>query len=282
MTGRDRLVLMGIAVLAILAGGWLLLVSPERKEAAAAESKIETARTQLQTAQAQAASERSAEARYASAYVSVVKLGKAVPPEQEVPSLVYELEQASHQHSIDFNSITSSSTASSSSTSSSSTSSSSTSSSSSASGAAAATAAPAAFTQMPFTFVFKGSFFGLAHLLGQIDGLARTTTANGGSAKTSDTSASTPTGVQVNGRLLTIQGVSLAIESQGGSSAKSSNSASELAATITATAYVLPASQGLTGGATAAGPAGSSAAAPAASAASSNTPANPAVIEGRP
>jgi hypothetical protein len=272
MTGRDRLVVMAIAVLAILAGGWLLLVSPERKEAAAAESKIETARTQLQTAQAQAASERSAEARYASAYVSVVKLGKAVPPEQEVPSLVYELEQASHQHSIDFNSITSSSTASSSSTSSS----------SSASGAAAATAAPAAFTQMPFTFVFKGSFFGLAHLLGQIDGLARTTTANGGSAKTSDTSASTPTGVQVNGRLLTIQGVSLAIESQGGSSAKSSNSASELAATITATAYVLPASQGLTGGATAAGPAGSSAAAPAASAASSNTPANPAVIEGRP
>ena len=34
MTGRDRMVIMAIAVLAILAGGWLLAVSPERKEAA--------------------------------------------------------------------------------------------------------------------------------------------------------------------------------------------------------------------------------------------------------
>jgi hypothetical protein len=262
MTGRDRLVLMCIAVLAVLAGGWLLLVSPERKQAAQAQSKIESARQQLQTAQSQAASERSAEARYASAYVSIVRLGKAVPPLEEVPSLVYELEQASKQRSIDFNSIVSSGV------------------SSGPTASANATAAPpSAFTQMPFTFIFKGSFFGLAHLLGQVDGFARTTSTGGGASADASSSA-TPTGVQVSGRLLTIQGVNLAIEDQGSSSSKSP-SGSELTATITATAYVLPASQGLTGGATAAGPAGS-AAASAASAAASSSSTSPAVIQARP
>jgi hypothetical protein len=266
MTGRDRLVLMTIAVLAVLAAGWLLAVSPERKQAAQAQTQIEAARQQLQSAQTQAASERSAEAHYASAYVSVVKLGKAVPPLQEVPSLVYELEQASSQRSIDFNSITSSAATSGSAA--------------TAAASTSASAAPASFTQMPFTFVFKGSYFGLAHLLGQIDGFARTTSAAGGSASATDTSSSTPTGLQVDGRLLTIQGVNLAIESQGSSSSKST-SGSELSATITATAYVLPAGQGLTAGATPAGPAGS-AAASAASAAASSSSTTPAVIEARP
>jgi hypothetical protein len=264
MTGRDRLVIMTIAVLAVLAGGWLLAVSPERKQAAQAQAQIESARQQLQSAQAQAASERSAESRYASAYVSVVKLGKAVPPLQEVPSLVYELQQASDQRSINFNSI-SNSTSSGSAT--------------AATPAGASTSAAAsAFTQMPFTFVFKGSFFGLAHLLGQIDGFASITSKSQHSATATDASALTPTGVQVNGRLLTIQGVSLAIEGQGVNSKRESGS--ELAATITASAYVLPASQGLTGGATPAGPAGS--AASAASAAASSTPASPAVIQAKP
>lgn len=265
MTGRDRLVIMSIAVLAVLAAGWLLAVSPERKQAAQAQTQIEGARQQLQTAQAQAASERSAEARYASAYVSVVKLGKAVPPLDEVPSLVYELEQASSQRSIDFNSIASSATGSAAAA-------------APVGASASASASAAVFTQMPFTFVFKGSFFGLAHLLGQIDGFARITSASEHSSTAGDASATTPTGVQVDGRLLTIQGVSLAIEGQGSNSKAASGS--ELAATITATAYVLPAGQSLTGGATPAGPAGS--AASAATAAASGSPASPAVIEAKP
>ena len=59
MTGRDRLVIMAIVVLAVLAGGWLLLVSPERKQAAQAQTQVESARQQLQSAQSQVASARS-------------------------------------------------------------------------------------------------------------------------------------------------------------------------------------------------------------------------------
>jgi Tfp pilus assembly protein PilO len=262
MTGRDRLVIVGLAVLAMLAAGWLLLVSPERQKAAQAQGQVESARQKLQSAQSQVADARSAQASYSSAYASVVRLGKAVPPQQEVPSLIYELEQASNQHAIDFTSIMGSSSGS--------------------SGAAVtATATPAGFSQMPFTFVFKGSYFGLAHLLDQIDGFARITAAGG--TTTAAASSSVPGGVQVSGRLLTIQGVSLALENQGSTGSGSGGTSSgTLSATITATAYVLPASDSLTAGATAAGPAGSSAAQAASSAASSSSPTSPAVIQGTP
>ncbi len=270
MTGRDRLVIMSIAVLAVLAGGWMLLVSPERKQAAEAQSKIEGARQQLQTAQSQAASERTAEAGYAAAYVSVVKLGKAVPPADEVPALVYELDQATGQHSVNFKSIASGNSTASASSSGSAPS-------SSAHTTTAATA-PSAFTQMPFTFVFIGNFFQLAHLLGQVDGFA--------SAISTGTSPATPNGLQASGRLLTIQGVDITNTTEGGGSGGSNG---QLTATITATAYVLPASQGLTNGATPAGPAGvgggpgAAAAASATQAAGSgSSPASPAVVEGNP
>jgi hypothetical protein len=260
MTTRDRMVLIGVVVLAVLGGGWLLAVSPERHQAAAAEAQVQSARQELESAEAKAASARSAQQRYTAAYKSVVRLGKAVPPSEEVPSLIYELEQVSNQHDIDFNSIATGSSGG-----------------AGGGGAAAATtavAAPAGFTQMPFTFTFKGSFEGLAHLLAQIDGFAVRSTAGQ---------------VSVSGRLLTIQGATIDVENGGSSSAAPTDSKASsgsgtsstagsvpLSATITATAYVLPASQGLTGGAAPVGPSAAS------SSASASTPTTPAVVRVTP
>jgi hypothetical protein len=246
MTARDRMVLIGVVVLAVLAAGWLLVVSPERHQAAAAQAQVQSARQQLEGAQALAASARVAQQRYTAAYKSVVSLGKAVPSSDEVPSLIYELEQASNQREVDFNSITASSTSASSSA-------------ASTLGAAAGAAAEAGFTQMPFTFVFKGSFEGLAHLLGEIDGFAQRTT-------TGD--------ILVSGRLLTIQEADITVENQASSGSGASSGKVPLSATITATAYVLPASQALAGGVTPVGPSSTSS--------SSSSPATPAVVRVTP
>ncbi len=246
MTARDRLVLSGVIVLAVLAAGWLLVVSPERKQAAQVQAQVQSARQQLESAQTRATEARSAEQRYATAYVSVVSLGKAVPPSSEVPSLIYELDQASHEREVDFSSIATGTSGSAPS---------STPLSSSSSSSAAAT--PAGFTQLPFTFVFKGSFAGLAHLLGEVEGLVRRTSSGG---------------VQVNGRLLTIQGADVTIENNGQGAAPGT----ALSATITATAYVLPTGQGLTGGVAAVGPGASG------SASSSSLPTTPAVVRAVP
>jgi Tfp pilus assembly protein PilO len=241
MTTRDRLVLIGISTLAVLGLVWLMLVSPERKEASKLSSQITQAKAQLASAEGEAATAHSAHARYSTAYASVVKLGKAVPPSEEVPSLIYQLAQASNQRHVEFSSITNGAAGT--------------------AGAAppptAPAAAAAAFTQMPFTFVFNGSFTDLYHLFRQLD-QATVRTSSGG--------------LRVSGRLLTLQGMKL--EPQSGTTS------GELTGTITATAYVLPASTGLTDGSTPGAPAttsGAASATPASGSAPSAT-APPAVV----
>src|SRR6185312_11753023 len=184
MTTRDRLALIGISTLAVLGIVWLMLVSPERKEASKLGTQITQAKEQLATAESEAATAHGAQARYSAAYASVVKLGKAVPPSEEVPALIYQLAQASNQRRVEFSSITTGS------------------------GTAAPAAAPAAagaaaaggFTQMPFTFVFNGSFADLYHLYRQLD-QATARTSSGG--------------LRINGRLLTVQGMKLEPQSGG-------------------------------------------------------------------
>jgi Tfp pilus assembly protein PilO len=215
MTGRDRIVMMVVVVLIVAVGGWMVVVSPKRKEVKTYEGQLNTAQTQLATAQGELANAKAAQAQYTSAYASVVRLGKAVPPSQEVASLVYQLEQVSNQRSVSFNSIV-------------------TGTGGGAPTAPVAAAATAAFTQMPFTLAFSGSYFSLERLF---HGLTSFTTHSSGGA------------LEVSGRLLTIQSVKLAPEA-----GDKSPSHPKLTGTVTASAYVLPPSQGLTAGATASSP----------------------------
>jgi hypothetical protein len=221
VTTRDRLVLIGVIALALLAAVWLMLVSPERSKASKLSSEVSTASAQLASAQSDAASARAAQQRYSAAYSSVVSLGKAVPASEEVPSLMYQIAQATNAKHVQFTSITTGGGVGGSSSSSPSAS------------TASAAAASAGFTQMPFTFVFGGSFNDLYHLFRQLN------------AATVHTSSG---GLQVSGRLLTLQAVKL-------EPAAAEGSPHQLTGTITATAYVLPASQGLTAGATPSAPA---------------------------
>ncbi len=246
MTGRDRTVLIVVSVLAVLAAGWILVVSPERGSASKLESQVSSAQSELASAEGKLANARSAQAQYASAYTSVVSLGKAVPPGQEIPSLIYELSLASNQKDVEFNSITSGSGA-------------------AGSGKASATAgaavtAAAGFTQMPFTFIFDGSFFKLEQLFHRLDRFASTTSSGG---------------IRVSGRLLTIQSIKLAPAAT--STSGESSGTQMLSGTITASAYQLPAGQGLTGSTTA-----TSGATPAAGSTTSSSPAAPAVARVTP
>jgi hypothetical protein len=227
MTTRDRLVLIAIATFVVLALAWFAVVAPERHKASALEAKVNTASAQLSTAESELGTARAAQARYTAAYSSIVSLGKAVPPSQEIPSLIFQLAQASNRKNVDFSSIVSGGSAASSS--------------SAPSGAPTSPPATTSFTQMPFTFVFNGNFFDLEHLFGQLDHF----TVHKASGE-----------LQVSGRLLTIQSVRLAPATTAESTASG-----RLTGTITATAYVLPATQGLTAGATPSAPAGASASA---------------------
>jgi Type II secretion system (T2SS), protein M len=250
MTARDRLVLAVVVALAVLGAFWVLLVSPERKTANKLSTEVSTASAQLATVQGEAANALVAQQRYSAAYTSVVNLGKAVPPSEEVPSLIYQLAQASNQKNVEFSSITAGASGASATSSSS---------------AATPAAAPTGFTQMPFTFVFSGGFSDLYHLFLQLNKATVRTTSGG---------------LRVSGRLLTLQGVKL--EPAAEEATSGAGGAQKLTGTITATAYVLPASQGLTAGATPSSPTSAAAAASPASstaATSASTPAPAATVE---
>ena len=251
MTARDRIVVMAIAVLAVLGAGWLLVVSPERKHAAGLQNEVNSATSQLAAAEGQLANARAAQARYSSAYASVVNLGKAVPPGREVPSLVYELALASNQRHVDLSSIVYGASGGGG---------------SSAGASQAANASLAGFTQMPFTFVFNGTFNDLYSLFTQLN-RATVRTASGG--------------LQVSGRLLTIQSAKLAPITNLAPAGTGKGGAQLLSGTITATAYVLPAAQGLTGGATSAAP-GSSAAPASSTSSGASSPTAPALARVTP
>jgi Tfp pilus assembly protein PilO len=252
MTGRDRMVLIGVVVLAVLAGAWLLVVSPERQQAGKLDAQVSEARAQLVSAEGLLSNARSAQTQYAAAYASLVSLGKAVPTSDEVPSLIYQLAQASHQKRVEFSSITSGST-------------SGAGSSTPSSAAATPTAAAAGFSQMPFTFVFNGNYFDLEHLFQQLNRFTLRTTSGG---------------LQVSGRLLTIQSVKLAPLASSGLGTGQSASG-QLSGSITATAYVLPAGQGLTGASTATSPTGATTPASSTTGASSS-PTAPAIARVTP
>jgi len=247
MTGRDRMVLIGIVVVALLGAAWMLVVSPERQKAAQLETQVAAAQAQLASAEGKVSSARAAQTQYSAAYASLVSIGKAVPPSDEVPSLIEELSNASNEKRVDFSSITSGAGASS----------------TASTGAATATAA-AGISQLPFSFVFEGSYFDLEHLFNKLTSYA-TLNSSGN--------------LQVNGRLLTIQSVKLAPASTGSEPDKSSGA---LTGSITATAYVLPGSTGGVTGATGTASPAAGAASPAASSAPASSPTSPAIVRVNP
>jgi hypothetical protein len=221
MTARDRTILMVVAALAAVAAFWFLALKPKRAEIGALDGQIATQTQRLQTAQTTVAAGLAAKSAYPRDYATVTELGKALPADDDLPSLLYQLDAASHGTHIEFDSIqratggsTSAAPASSGSTTS-----------GSASGTGAATSAAAlppgatvgaaGLATLPFTFTFTGSFFDLQRLLAGVHGFVRPTDS----------------GVAVRGRLLTVNGVSLVPGAKG---------LAHIEAKIAATAYLAP------------------------------------------
>lgn len=226
MSTRDRTILGVVCLIVAVVAPWLLVISPKRAQATKLQNQIAAVQSQLSTVQTQLAQGERARAAFASSYTTMVRLGEAVPTDDNTPSLIYQLQSAAQQSHVDFQSLTfnagqggSSPTPSS-------------------SGATqtlppGATVGPAGFPVEPFTFTFAGNFFHLANFVGR---LQRFVTASNKK-------------LSVSGRLMSLNGITLAPSSTG---------FPEITATIAATTYLLPASEGLVNGATPAGPASSS------------------------
>lgn len=240
MSARDRVLLVIIAVVGLVGGAWMLLIKPEHKKAQDLGAQIQTLQGQLTTAQGQVSSGLAARAQFASDYAELARLGEALPGDDQVPSLIYQLQSAASAAKVDFRTLqmaTGSSPAPTTPSSSSSSGSSSSGTSSTPTTAPTTNPPPGASTGtagLPteqFTFQFTGSFF---HLSGFFKRLQAFVVANN-------------THISVSGRLLTINAVGLTAGPKG---------FPDIAATVSATTYMAPASETVLNSATPAGPGG--------------------------
>ena len=253
MTTRDRTVILIVAAIVAVAGVWLLVIQPKRDQASKLAGQVTSAQKELNTAQAETAIAEADRTTFARNLQAVARLGEAVPADDDTPSLIYQLQSAAHRARVDFLSLVLNPA-------SSPTPAPTTTTSGSASTSQAVTAmlppgaavGPAGLPTLPFTFTFRGNFFHLANFFSRLERFVVATNRN----------------VSVSGRLMTLNAISLGAAPTG---------FPQITATISATTYLVPADQGLTDGASPAGPSSSSAQTVSGSGSSTSTPAAAAV-----
>jgi Tfp pilus assembly protein PilO len=106
VTTRDRTILMVVGAFVAIAGFWFMALKPKRTDAQAITAKIVTERQRLETAQQTVAAGEQAKAGYAGDYSTVAELGKAIPADDDLPTLLYQLEATARGAHVSFRSLT--------------------------------------------------------------------------------------------------------------------------------------------------------------------------------
>jgi len=264
MKSSDRAILMGLVILGLAAAFWFLVLAPKREQAGELDAQISEVQRELDAQRATVAQAVAARDSYESRYRSLVELGKAVPDDSDTASMIVQIQGLADKAKIRFDGLTLSS----------------------GDGAAQAPAAaetttdqnqkngaeqggdeggaaeaeesaeatptmatateataanlplgatvgPAGLPVMRHELSLTGDFFGVADLMASLDRLVRHDGAK----------------LEVNGRLYTVDGFTMKPSSE------SRSDPPELEVTLTLTSYIVPSSEGLTGGATPTAPA---------------------------
>ena len=223
---RTYRILIGVVVIgAAAAAYWMLLLSPKRQEAADLETKVSVSQAQLTQTRTTLAGYESAKSKYQANYAQLVRLGKAVPTDDDTRSLMVQVDAAAKRSGIDFDNIDL---------------------------VAGATAAPpgsnvataqsttglppgaingGGFAVMPFSLAFVGQFGTLSNFFSRIE---RFVSVDGDK-------------IAVDGRLLRIEKITLTPADTGWPN---------IQAAVAASAYVVPSGTDAAAGATPQSPAG--------------------------
>jgi hypothetical protein len=271
VTKRDRYILLAVVALAVVGAYWFLALAPKRDKLSKLDKDLASAKQTLTQSEQEKVQFAQAQAQFPTLYASLGRLGKAVPANEETPSLLVQLNDAAAKANVDFRSIelkldladklataaastpapaapaagAAGATGATGATGAAGT--------ATASATTPATGAPTgaatgSLQPLPFQYKFEGNFYKLENLIHNVSRLVESRNRE----------------LAISGRLVVIQGFAM----------------KRTKVTIVATSYMLPADQGLFAGATTAGPAGATAATPqpaTATAAGSTTPPTAAV-----
>ena len=227
MTKNIPLLIAVAATAAAVAAFWFLALAPKREQAASLETQVTAKQAEVAAAKVSLAGYEKSRASYPRNYATVVRLGKAVPGDDDVRSLLVQLDAAAGGTGVDFRKIE-------------------------VGGAGGAAAAPAAavagaapvaapppgavsigeagFSAMPFMFGFRGTFTNLSRFFSRLERFVTLRNER----------------MNVTGRLLRLESIDLQVDPLG---------FPRIRAQIGASSYLVPPTQGVTAGATPGGPA---------------------------
>ena len=94
VTRRNSMLLVAVAAVAAVGAYWMLVLSPKREEAVALDTQITAKQAALATAEAEVATYEQARKHYKANYSMVARLGKAVPADDDVRSLLVQVNAA--------------------------------------------------------------------------------------------------------------------------------------------------------------------------------------------
>jgi Tfp pilus assembly protein PilO len=235
--------LLGVVAIAAF---YFLVLSPKREESAKLDAQITKEQSAAEQAESLAKQYEAAKVNYKANYAMVARLGKAVPADDDVRSLLVQIDAAAKKAKVDFRALNVSSTS-------------------------TATAEPpagdgsspapgsvpvgsAGFSAMPFKFAFSGSYFQLSDFFTRLEDFVTVQNDK----------------IDVTGRLMLLGAITVTPDT---------DNVGELKAEIGAATYIVPPTEGVTAGATPDAPSGAAtASAPADSGAAA--PTTPATITG--
>lgn len=217
MTRNTRILIAVVALAAMIGGYWFLLLAPKREEIARLDADITAKQLELDQARQQLGTYEAARKSYKRNYATLARLGKAVPADDDVRSLLVQIDDAASRSGVDFGRIEVGGSAAGSATA------------SDASVPAEGELAPPpgtvpfgsdGFAAMPFSFSFTGSFFDLSTFLARLERFVSVENQK----------------IAANGRLLRLESLQLQPSSSG---------FPEIQAEIAAATYIVPSSDDL-------------------------------------
>jgi hypothetical protein len=224
VTRSTKALIPVLIAVAAIAAYWFMVLSPKREEISGLDKKITQQESAAQQAEQQAASYQGAKDNYRENYTMVARLGKAVPADDDVRSLLIQLDSTAKASKVQFRALTVSGSGGSATSETASTGG------DLAPAPGAVSVGSAGFSAMPFSFTFSGTFFRLSDFFSRLERFVSVQNDN----------------IDVTGRLLLVG--SIAVTPDGGNFDK-------LQAEVGASTYIVPPTEGVTAGASPAGPA---------------------------
>jgi Tfp pilus assembly protein PilO len=221
---RSTRILIAVAAIGLAACAfYFLMLAPKRDEVAKLDASIASKRAEIAQSQQMLATYEAAKASYKTNYATLARLGKAVPGDDDVRSLMVQIEDNADRTGVDFKQIELGSNLAGADSAPSATDTATESAASTGELASAPGAVPVAggaISAMPFNFTFTGGFFDLSTFFAKLEHFVTVNNQN----------------IDATGRLLRLESVSITPSSAG---------FPNMQAAVGAAAYIVPPVEGV-------------------------------------